>query len=76
MSKSFGRFSRQALQESVTITHHGAPSLVLLSHAEYERLKSRDREILTLTDFTEDDRAAIAASRTPADAKAFNGELS
>jgi PHD/YefM family antitoxin component YafN of YafNO toxin-antitoxin module len=76
VSKSFGRFSRQALQEPVTITHHGAPSLVLLSHAEYERLKSRDREVLTLIDFTEDDRAAIAASRAPADAKAFNGELS
>ena len=43
VSKSFGRFGRQALQEPVTITHHGVPSLVLLSHAEYERLKSRDR---------------------------------
>lgn len=76
VSKSFGRFSRQALQEPVTITHHGVPSLVLLSRAEYERLKSRDREVLTLTDFTEDDRAAIAASRAPADSKAFNGEMS
>ena len=76
VSKSFRHFSRQAMQEPVTITHHGAPSLVLLSHAEYERLKSRDREVLTLTDFTDGDRVAIAASRAPADAKAFNGELS
>ena len=75
VSKSFGRFSRQALQEPVTITHHGAPSLVLLSHAEYERLKSRDREVLTLADFTDEDRAAIAASRAPSDAQAFNTEL-
>lgn len=75
VSKSFGRFSRQALQEPVTITHHGAPSLVLLSHVEYERLKSRDREVLTLADFTEEDRAAIAASRATSDAQAFNSEL-
>lgn len=76
VSKAFGRFSRQALQEPVTITHHGIASLVLLSHSEYERLKSRDREVLTLSDFTDEDRAAIAASRAPANAKAFNGELS
>jgi hypothetical protein len=49
---------------------------VLLSHSEYERLKCRDREVLTLSDFTDEDRTAIAASRTPTDAKAFNGELS
>ena len=67
VSKSFGRFSRLALQEPVTITHHGEPSLVLLSFAEYERLKSRDREVLTLADFTEEDRAAIAASRAPSE---------
>jgi PHD/YefM family antitoxin component YafN of YafNO toxin-antitoxin module len=58
-------FSRQALQEPLTITHHGIASLVLLSHSEYERLKSRDREVLTLSDFTDEDRDAIAAPRAP-----------
>ena len=75
VSKSFGRFSRQALQEPLTITHHGSPSLVLLSHAEFQRLKRRDREVLGLADFTDDDRAAIAASRTPEEASAFDDEL-
>jgi hypothetical protein len=32
---------------------------------DYQRLESCDREVLTIEDFTEDDRAAIAASRMP-----------
>lgn len=72
--KAFGRFCRLALQQPVTITRHGVANLVLLSHSEYERLKSRDREVLTLADFTDEDRAAIAVSRAPADGMAFNGE--
>ena len=69
-SKSFGRISRQALEAPITITHHGHDSLVLLSHAEYRRLKSRDREVLALGDFTDEDRAAVAAARAPAEAAA------
>lgn len=74
-SKAFGRISRQALVAPLTITHHGHDSLVLMSAAEYQRLKSRDREVLVLADFTDDDRAAIAASRAPAAAAAFDGEV-
>ena len=61
VSKAFGRFGRQALQEPLTITNHGIASLVLLSHEEFMRLKRRDRQALTLGDFTDDDRAAVAA---------------
>lgn len=74
-SKSFGRISRQALEAPITITHHGHDSLVLLSHAEYRRLKSRDREVLAFGDFTDEDRAAVAAARAPAEAAAFDDEL-
>lgn len=74
-SKAFGRISRRALAAPVTITHHGNESLVLMSAAEYQRLKSRDRDVLALTDFSEEDRAAIAASRTPAEAAKFDDEL-
>ena len=73
-SKSFGRISRQALEAPLTITHHGHDSLVLMSHAEYQRLKSRDREVLTLSDFTDDDRAAVAAARTSSEAAQFDDE--
>lgn len=74
-SKSFGRISRQALEAPLTITHHGHDSLVLMSAAEYQRLKSRDRAVLALADFTDEDRAAIAASRAPAEAANFDDEL-
>ena len=63
VSRSFGRFGRQALQAPLTITHHGRESLVLLSHAEYERLKRRDREVLTIDQATPEMRAAVAEAR-------------
>jgi PHD/YefM family antitoxin component YafN of YafNO toxin-antitoxin module len=75
VSKSFGRISRQALQAPLTITHHGHDSLVLMSHSEYQRLKSRDREVLGLSDFTGEDRALVAGSRAPTEAADFNNEL-
>ena len=75
VSKAFGRISRQALQAPLTITHHGHDSLVLMSHAEYQRLKRRDREVLALGDFTDADRTAIAAARAPAEAEEFDNEL-
>jgi PHD/YefM family antitoxin component YafN of YafNO toxin-antitoxin module len=53
-SKAFGRISRQALVAPLTITHHGHDSLVLMSAAEYQRLKRRDREVFTLTDVPEE----------------------
>lgn len=74
-SKAFGRISRRALAAPVIITHHGNDSLVLISAAEYQRLKSRDREVLALTNFSDEDRAAIAASRTPAEVAKFDDEL-
>ena len=74
-SKAFGRISRRALAAPVTITHHGNDRLVLMSAAEYQRLKSRDREVLALIDFSDEDRAAIAVSRTPTEAAQFDDEL-
>ena len=75
VSKSFGRFSRQALESPLTITHHGHESLVLLSHAEYQRLKRRDREVFTLTDVPEEIVEGVRAARAPAEAAAFDHEV-
>ena len=52
------------------------PATLLIIFALLYATFRRWDEVLILTDFTEDDRAAIAASRPTADAKAFNGELS
>lgn len=75
VSKAFGRISRRALEAPITITHHGHDSLMLMSHAEYQRLKSRDREVLALGDFTDEDRAEVAASCTPGQTANFDDEL-
>ena len=48
---------------------------MLISTEEYARLKRRDREVLTLDDFTAADIEALEASRPPAEATAFDHEL-
>lgn len=75
VAKSFGRFSRAALREPLTITHHGEDSLVLLSHAEYQRLKRRDRVVLTIDQVSAELRDAVAAARPSEESERFNAEM-
>jgi len=72
-SKAFGRISRQALVAPVTITHHD--SLVLMSAAEYQRLKSRDRQVFALDDVPQDIADAVRAARAPGGATEFDHEV-
>lgn len=74
-SKAFGRISRQALVAPLTITHHGHDSLVLMSAAEYQRLKRRDREVYALNEVPDEIAEAVRAARAPAEADAFNHEV-
>ncbi|WP_298674039.1 type II toxin-antitoxin system Phd/YefM family antitoxin [uncultured Sphingomonas sp.] len=74
-SKAFGRISRQALVAPLTITHHGHDSLVLMSAAEYQRLKRRDREVYALNEVPEEIADAVRSARAPAEADAFNHEV-
>ena len=48
---------------------------MLISADEYQRLKRRDRQVLTLSDFTDADVAAFEATRAPESSKAFDHEL-
>jgi hypothetical protein len=48
---------------------------VLISVDEYQRLRRRDRQVLTLDDFTVEDIAALEIARAPDAAKAFDDEL-
>ena len=73
--KSVGHFLRVAMYAPLTITNHGRASLVLMCAAEYERLKRRDRHVLIIDDFTEEDRIAVAASKVPSAAAMFDSEL-
>mgnify|MGYP001050325352 CR=1 FL=1 len=74
-SKAFGRISRQALAAPLTITHHGHDSLVLMSAAEYQRLKRRDRQVYTLDEVPDEIADGVRAARAPAEAAAFDNEV-
>jgi len=58
--KNYGTLADKALIEPVTITKNGRDRLVMLSADEYDRLKRRDRRVVRLEDFTEDEMALIA----------------
>ena len=75
VSKAFGRFSRRALVEPLTIPNRGDEALVLMSMQEYTRLKSRDRVAMSLDEVTQEMRDAVAGSKAPEESKAFNHEL-
>jgi prevent-host-death family protein len=72
--RNFGRYQDAALKEPVTITRNGRERVVVLSAAEYHRLKRRDREVMALDDFTEADLQAIRKADPPIEAAAFDHE--
>ena len=73
--KNVGRYSDVALTQPVTVTRNGRDRTVMLSAAEYQRLKRRDRDVLGLDDFTEADLAAIRAAEPSSAAAEFDSEL-
>ena len=73
--KNFGRYQDTALTEPVTVTRNGRDRIVMLSVEEYQRLKRRDRQVLGIEDFSDADIAAIKASKAPAEASQFDGEI-
>ena len=52
----------RSLSQPVLITKHGRPRHVVLSYAEYERLRARDRRAVRAEDLTDEDIAALEAS--------------
>ena len=74
--RQWGRVQDMAIAEPVTITNNGRDRMVLLSAEEYQRLKRRDRRVMTLEDFTNEDIAALEMVRAPVESAAFNHELS
>jgi prevent-host-death family protein len=65
VQKMFGRYHDQALAAPVTVTKYGRPSVVILSAAEYERLRKLDRQALAVTELSDSDIEAIRAARIP-----------
>jgi hypothetical protein len=73
--KHYGSLADQALAEPVTITKNGRDRLVILSADEYARLKRRDRRVMRVEDFTEEEIALIARAEVPAEYKHLDDEL-
>ena len=53
----------RSLSQPVLITKHGRPRNVVLSYDEYERLRARDRRAVRAEDLTDEDIAALEASK-------------
>lgn len=73
--KNFGRYREAAIREAVTITNHGRESLVLLSAEEYRRLKRQDREVLHVSELSEEDMKAILTAEIPTETAEYDHEL-
>jgi len=73
--KNYGTLADKALSEPVTITKNGRDRLVLVSADEYARLKRRDRRVVRLEDFTEDEMALIARAQARGEDAHLDAEL-
>jgi prevent-host-death family protein len=73
--RKLGYIQDRALVEPVLITRNGRERLVILAVEEYRRLKRRDREVLTADEFTNEDIEALEKTKAPAEAAAFNHEV-
>jgi PHD/YefM family antitoxin component YafN of YafNO toxin-antitoxin module len=75
LQRRWGQVQDMALAAPVTVTCKGRDRIILLSIEEYNRLKQRDRQVMTLSDFTADDISALENTRAPAEAGAFDHEV-
>ncbi|ATQ69830.1 MULTISPECIES: type II toxin-antitoxin system Phd/YefM family antitoxin [Methylosinus] len=73
--RNIGRYQDIALREPVAVTRNGRESCVLLSVDEYQRLKRRDRRVLAVEDFSEEDIAALEKAEVPAGYEHLDEEL-
>jgi PHD/YefM family antitoxin component YafN of YafNO toxin-antitoxin module len=73
--KNYGAFADQALTEPVTITKNGRDRLVVVSAAEYDRLKRRDRVALRAEELSDEELALIETAEVPAEYAHLDSEL-
>jgi prevent-host-death family protein len=73
--RNIGRYQDLALKEPVAVTRNGRERTVMISIEEYQRLKRRDRQVMSLEDFADADIAALEAARAPESSKAFDDEV-
>lgn len=64
--KNFDQYRERALAEPVIVTQYGKPSVVMISAAEYERLKELDRRVMRLDDMSDEEIEEMLNSRIQA----------
>lgn len=75
LQKKFGSLVDKALTEPLTITSNGRDRLVLLSVEEYDRLRRRDRRVVRLEDFSDEEMARIAQAQSLPEHAHLDAEL-
>lgn len=73
--RNIGRYQDEALKKPVAITKNGRPRTVLISAEEYERLKRRDRRVITAGEVSERQMAALREARVPDEFAHLDAEL-
>ena len=76
LQQAFGLYRDRALAEPVIITHHGRESLVLLSAAEFRRLKTLERRALHPWELSAAEVEALEAAAVAEEAAAHEHEYS
>ena len=74
-ANEIGRYQDAALSQPVVVTRDGQDRTVMISAAEYARLKRLDREVLSIDEFTDADVAAVRRAKPSPDAAAHDCEL-
>lgn len=73
--RKFGEVMWVAQREPVEILSHGNRVAVLISAAEYARLKARERRMALAGEFDAETVRLIEAAEAPAEASRFDDEL-
>jgi len=73
--RNLGQYQDTALTEPVAITSHGRERLVLLSAEEYRHLKQRAREVLHVSELTDDDITQLEATHMSGEHNHLNAEF-
>ena len=72
VASKFGYYTDEAMLHPVGIQRHGVTRVVMLSLKEYERLLSRDRQVLLVRDLDDDAFEAIRTAEPSERSKALD----
>ena len=75
VAKRFGAIQQIVQTEPVCVQSHGRPQMVMLSPAEYERLRRQDRRVYAANELPASLRTAISNAHPSRAAAKFNDEV-